>query len=120
MGSPTLDAVTEALRNVEDPIFQKPLGALGTLVDVRLDRRGELHAIVGRLRLAAMHRLAALAREQQHTPATGTGIATASTVGINLNCFGQSGFATLYWWFLPARRQLLVDAANADVSALTC
>jgi len=37
MGSPTLDAVTEALRNVEDPIFQKPLGALGTLVDVRLE-----------------------------------------------------------------------------------
>jgi ATP-binding protein involved in chromosome partitioning len=38
MGSPTLDAVTEALRNVEDPIFQKPLGALGTLIDVRLDK----------------------------------------------------------------------------------
>jgi len=38
MGSPTLDAVTEALRNVEDPIFQKPLGALGTLVDVRLEK----------------------------------------------------------------------------------
>ncbi len=37
MGSPTLDAVTEALRNVEDPIFQKPLGALGTLVDARLE-----------------------------------------------------------------------------------
>jgi len=37
MGSPTLDAVTEALRNVEDPIFQKPLGALGTLIDVRLE-----------------------------------------------------------------------------------
>lgn len=36
MGSPTLDAVTEALRNVEDPIFQKPLGSLGTVVDVRL------------------------------------------------------------------------------------
>jgi ATP-binding protein involved in chromosome partitioning len=37
MRSPTLDAVTEALRNVEDPIFQKPLGALGTLLDVRLE-----------------------------------------------------------------------------------
>jgi len=37
MASPTLDAVTEALRRVEDPIFEKPLGALGTLVDVRLD-----------------------------------------------------------------------------------
>jgi ATP-binding protein involved in chromosome partitioning len=37
MGSPTLNAVTEALRNVEDPIFQKPLGALGTLVDTRLE-----------------------------------------------------------------------------------
>jgi ATP-binding protein involved in chromosome partitioning len=37
MGSPTLDAVTEALRNVEDPIFQKSLGALETLVDVRLE-----------------------------------------------------------------------------------
>ncbi|MGB9341337.1 MAG: P-loop NTPase, partial [Polyangiales bacterium] len=37
MGSPTLDAVTEALRNVEDPIFQKPLGALGTLLDARID-----------------------------------------------------------------------------------
>jgi ATP-binding protein involved in chromosome partitioning len=37
MGSPTLDAVTQALRNVEDPIFQKPLGGLGTLVDVRLE-----------------------------------------------------------------------------------
>jgi ATP-binding protein involved in chromosome partitioning len=37
MGSPTLAAVTEALRNVEDPIFGKPLGALGTLVDARLE-----------------------------------------------------------------------------------
>jgi ATP-binding protein involved in chromosome partitioning len=37
MVSLTLDAVTKALRNVEDPIFQKPLGALGTLVDVRLE-----------------------------------------------------------------------------------
>ncbi len=37
MGSPTLDAVKDALRNVEDPIFRKPLGALGTLLDVRLD-----------------------------------------------------------------------------------
>ncbi len=37
MGSATLDAVTEALRNVEDPIFEKSLGALGTLVDVRLE-----------------------------------------------------------------------------------
>jgi ATP-binding protein involved in chromosome partitioning len=36
MGFPTLDAVTEALRNVEDPIFRKPLGALGTLVEARL------------------------------------------------------------------------------------
>ncbi|MGB8221181.1 MAG: Mrp/NBP35 family ATP-binding protein [Polyangiales bacterium] len=36
MGFPTLDAVNEALRNVEDPIFQKPLGALGTVVDTRL------------------------------------------------------------------------------------
>jgi len=36
MGIPTLDAVNEALRNVEDPIFQKPLGALGTVVDTRL------------------------------------------------------------------------------------
>lgn len=37
MGSPTLDAVTEALRNVEDPIFRKSLGNLGTLLDVRVD-----------------------------------------------------------------------------------
>ncbi len=37
MGSPTLESVTEALRNVEDPIFKKPLGALGTLLDARLD-----------------------------------------------------------------------------------
>jgi ATP-binding protein involved in chromosome partitioning len=37
MGSPTLDAVTEALRTVEDPIFQKSLGDLGTLLDVRVD-----------------------------------------------------------------------------------
>jgi ATP-binding protein involved in chromosome partitioning len=37
MGSPTLDAVTEALRHVEDPIFRKPLGALGTLLDVRAE-----------------------------------------------------------------------------------
>ncbi len=36
MGFPTLDAVNEALRNVEDPIFQKPLGALGTVVETRL------------------------------------------------------------------------------------
>jgi len=37
MGSPTLDAVTEALRNVEDPIFEKPLGALETLLETRLE-----------------------------------------------------------------------------------
>ena len=35
--APTLDAVTDALRRVEDPIFEKPLGALGTLLDVRLE-----------------------------------------------------------------------------------
>lgn len=37
MGSPTLDAVTNALRGVEDPIFQKPLGELGTLLETRLE-----------------------------------------------------------------------------------
>ena len=37
MGAPTLDSITEALRNVEDPIFQKSLGNLGTLLDVRLE-----------------------------------------------------------------------------------
>lgn len=37
MGSPTLDAVTEALRTVEDPIFQKSLGDLGTLLEVRIE-----------------------------------------------------------------------------------
>ena len=37
MGSPTLDAVTEALRKVEDPIFEKPIGALGSLLDGRLE-----------------------------------------------------------------------------------
>lgn len=37
MGAPTLDTVTEALRNVTDPIFEKPLGALGTLIDARLE-----------------------------------------------------------------------------------
>lgn len=35
----TLDAVTEALRNVEDPIFRKSVGALGTLIDARLENR---------------------------------------------------------------------------------
>ena len=39
MGAPTLDSVTQALREVEDPIFQKSLGALGTLVDVRVEGR---------------------------------------------------------------------------------
>ena len=37
MGAPTLDAIKEALRNVEDPIFEKPLGSLGTLLDARLE-----------------------------------------------------------------------------------
>ena len=37
MGSLTLDAVTEALRNVEDPIFEKSLGELGTLLDARVE-----------------------------------------------------------------------------------
>ncbi len=37
MGSPTLEAVTSALRQVEDPIFQKPLSELGTLLDVRVE-----------------------------------------------------------------------------------
>ncbi len=35
--APTLDAVNDALRRVEDPIFEKPLGELGTLLDVRLE-----------------------------------------------------------------------------------
>jgi ATP-binding protein involved in chromosome partitioning len=33
----TLDAVNQALRTVEDPIFEKSLGALGTLLDVKLE-----------------------------------------------------------------------------------
>ena len=37
MGSPTLDAVNSALRKVEDPIFRKPLGDLGTLLDARIE-----------------------------------------------------------------------------------
>jgi ATP-binding protein involved in chromosome partitioning len=37
MGSPTLEAVTNALRQVEDPIFQKPLGELGTLLETRVE-----------------------------------------------------------------------------------
>ena len=32
-----LDDVKEALRKVEDPIFEKPLGALGTLLGVELE-----------------------------------------------------------------------------------
>ena len=35
--APTLDAVTDALRLVEDPIFEKPLGELETLLDVQLE-----------------------------------------------------------------------------------
>jgi ATP-binding protein involved in chromosome partitioning len=37
MGSPTLDEVKQALRQVEDPIFKKPIGALGTLLEVSVD-----------------------------------------------------------------------------------
>ena len=37
MGAPTLESVTEALRGVEDPMFGKPLGSLGTLLDVRVE-----------------------------------------------------------------------------------
>ncbi|MGB5812527.1 MAG: Mrp/NBP35 family ATP-binding protein [Polyangiales bacterium] len=37
MGSPNLEAVIQALRQVEDPIFRKPLGDLGTLLDARLE-----------------------------------------------------------------------------------
>lgn len=37
MGFPAPDKVTEALRNVEDPIFQKRLGDLGTLLGVRVE-----------------------------------------------------------------------------------
>ena len=37
MGSPTLDAVTHALREIEDPIFRKPLGELNTLLDARVE-----------------------------------------------------------------------------------
>ena len=37
MGSPTLEAVNNALRQVEDPIFRKPLGELGTLLDARVE-----------------------------------------------------------------------------------
>ncbi|KPK14815.1 MAG: chromosome partitioning protein [Myxococcales bacterium SG8_38] len=45
MGSLTLDAVTQALRNVEDPIFRRSLGDLGTLLDVRVDE-GKVRAKV--------------------------------------------------------------------------
>jgi len=37
MGSPTLEAVANALRQVEDPIFQKPIGELGTLLETRVE-----------------------------------------------------------------------------------
>ncbi len=37
MGAPTLDAVTDAIGKVEDPIFRKPLGELGTLLDARVE-----------------------------------------------------------------------------------
>ena len=37
MGSPTLDAVNQALHDVEDPIFRKRLGELGTLLDARIE-----------------------------------------------------------------------------------
>ncbi|MEM7137216.1 MAG: Mrp/NBP35 family ATP-binding protein [Myxococcota bacterium] len=37
MGSTTLESVVQALRQVEDPIFRKSLGDLGTLLDARLE-----------------------------------------------------------------------------------
>ncbi len=37
MSAPTLEDVTNAVRRVEDPIFEKPLGELGTLLDVRVE-----------------------------------------------------------------------------------
>lgn len=37
MGSPSVEAVTEALGQVEDPIFEKSLSSLGTLSEVRVD-----------------------------------------------------------------------------------
>jgi ATP-binding protein involved in chromosome partitioning len=37
MGTPTLDTVKQALGQVEDPIFKKPLRALGTLIDTKLE-----------------------------------------------------------------------------------
>lgn len=38
MGSATLEDVIRVLRQVEDPIFRKSLGELGTLLDARLER----------------------------------------------------------------------------------
>ena len=38
MGSITLDAVHEALTQVQDPIFNKSLHSLGTILEVRLDK----------------------------------------------------------------------------------
>lgn len=57
-----------------------------------LDGRFELHAVVGRLRLATVQRLASLAADQQDAPASGTGIPPAGAIGIYLNDFGQSGY----------------------------
>jgi len=37
MGKPSLDDIKLALRGVEDPIFKKPIGALGTLLETRLE-----------------------------------------------------------------------------------
>ena len=57
----------------------------------RLDGRFELHAIVSRIGLAPVHRLAMLAANQQGAPAAGTGISSAGPIGIYLNDFGQNG-----------------------------
>ncbi len=52
----------------------------------RLDRRGQLHAIVGGERFAALELFLVLARAQDRAPSARPGVAAAGTVGVDLDC----------------------------------
>ena len=70
--APTLDAVTDALRRVEDPIFEKPLGELETLLDVQLEE-GRARVVIRVSSPAAQVRQTLVSRVQASLEPLGVG-----------------------------------------------
>src|SRR5690606_6560894 len=75
------------------------------------DRRGQLHAVVGGLRLATPELLLHAFVDQQRAPASGAGIALAGTVGEDFDQFGHSRGSVLY---SDSRRLILATGIGTN------